>query len=360
MKNSGSTTWTAGTEYKLGSQNPQDNSTWGGRILLTSSVAPGAQYAFHFPVTAPPAAGTYNFQWRMLREYVEWFGATTPNVAIVVSASPTAAVVTYFHNDAAGTPMLATNASGAVLWKETYQPYGERIVHSPASASNALWFAGRPYDENAGLSYMGARYYDPLLGRFVGVDPVEFEPKNVHGFNRYAYANNNPYKYVDPAGESPVDLAFLAFDLGKLGIALYTGVGISAAIVDVGLSTFGVFNPVPLTGQAMKAAIAAEKAVEVARIAGKETAVAKDFFAGSKYTDKVLGQIKQRDLHGFPESVKGFQEAGQQSKVRGGDGVVRDMLTIPGEYRGREGFFEFIKEADGTINHRLFRPLPGQ
>ena len=45
---------------------------------------------------------------------------------------------------------------------------------------------------------MDARYYDPMIGRFYSNDPVGFN--NVHNFNRYAYANNNPYKYTDPTG----------------------------------------------------------------------------------------------------------------------------------------------------------------
>ncbi|KMT64156.1 hypothetical protein XM47_15920 [Catenovulum maritimum] len=53
---------------------------------------------------------------------------------------------------------------------------------------------------------MQARYYDPVIGRFYSNDPVgsvEFLAKgNIQGFNRYAYANNNPYKYVDPDGRA--------------------------------------------------------------------------------------------------------------------------------------------------------------
>jgi uncharacterized protein RhaS with RHS repeats len=49
--------------------------------------------------------------------------------------------------------------------------------------------------------YMQARYYDPVIGRFYSNDPVGFN--NVHNFNRYAYANNNPYKYTDPDGNNP-------------------------------------------------------------------------------------------------------------------------------------------------------------
>jgi murein DD-endopeptidase MepM/ murein hydrolase activator NlpD len=47
---------------------------------------------------------------------------------------------------------------------------------------------------------MGARYYDPIVGRFMGIDPVGFKETNPISFNRYAYANNNPYKFVDPDG----------------------------------------------------------------------------------------------------------------------------------------------------------------
>ncbi|ANB24605.1 hypothetical protein A6F57_04900 [Alteromonas stellipolaris] len=49
---------------------------------------------------------------------------------------------------------------------------------------------------------MQARYYDPVIGRFYSNDPVGF--KNVHNFNRYTYANNNPYKYTDPDGKDVV------------------------------------------------------------------------------------------------------------------------------------------------------------
>ena len=55
---------------------------------------------------------------------------------------------------------------------------------------------------------MQARYYDPVIGRFYSNDPVDaqtfLKQGNVHGFNRYAYANNNTYKYTDPNGESPL------------------------------------------------------------------------------------------------------------------------------------------------------------
>jgi filamentous hemagglutinin len=62
------------------------------------------------------------------------------------------------------------------------------------------------------------------------------------------------------------------------------------------------------------------------------------------------------DYHSFPEMVKNYAELGKVIRIRGGDGVVREMLEIPGSYRGQQGVFQFIKEADGTINHRYFKP----
>jgi uncharacterized protein RhaS with RHS repeats len=54
---------------------------------------------------------------------------------------------------------------------------------------------------------MQARYYDPVIGRFYSNDPVDalsqLKKNDIHGFNRYVYANNNPYKYTDPDGRDP-------------------------------------------------------------------------------------------------------------------------------------------------------------
>ena len=90
MQNNGSNTWTQAERYRLGSQNPQDNMIWGfNRVELPASVPQGGQVTFNFYVTAPSTGGTYNFQWRMVKEYVEWFGDYTPNVVIDVFAGPT-------------------------------------------------------------------------------------------------------------------------------------------------------------------------------------------------------------------------------------------------------------------------------
>ena len=81
-----------------------------------------------------------------------------------------------------------------------------------------------------------------------------------------------------------------------------------------------------------------------------------DFFKGATYTDKVKGQASSGDFHSFPESVDSYAGQGKISTITGGDGVERLKLEISGEYRGKEGVFEYIREPNGTINHRLFVP----
>jgi RHS repeat-associated protein len=246
-----------------------------------------------------------------------------------------------------------------VVWKESYSPYGDRQQNQAAALANRQWFGGKPQDSETGLSYFGARYYDPVVGRFMGIDSVGFSEKNLHSFNRYGYGNNNPYRFVDVDGmeSESVVIRFINdqqnYRQQCVAVACH-GVAsdpdrkpasrdeqaMLAAAVDVGGALFVIKS----TGQAI----------------AKGVGVAEDFFAGTKETSKVLRQMQQGDFHAFPESVKAFQEAGQVSKIVGNDGIARDMLKIPGEYKGKKGDFEFIKDANGDINHRYFQPIPGQ
>ena len=89
MRNVGNTTWQTSSNYWLGSQNLQDNTRWGmKRVPLASAVPPGGQITIPFTVTAPGTKGTYNFQWRMVQDGVEWFGPQTPNVQVTVKLPP--------------------------------------------------------------------------------------------------------------------------------------------------------------------------------------------------------------------------------------------------------------------------------
>jgi hypothetical protein len=89
FRNIGTTTWTPADLYRLGSQNPQDNYTWGpNRVNLPTSVSPGGISTLDFYVHAPFQPGFYDFQWRMVQDGVEWFGDVTPNIQIEVTEFP--------------------------------------------------------------------------------------------------------------------------------------------------------------------------------------------------------------------------------------------------------------------------------
>ncbi len=111
---------------------------------------------------------------------------------------------TYFHSNALGSIEAASDEQGQLLWRKHYQPFGTQVQGS--DTEEATSFTGKQYDDKIGLSYFGARYYDPQLGRFTSPDPVSAlaaVESNSAMFNRYAYANNNPYRYVDPDGRDP-------------------------------------------------------------------------------------------------------------------------------------------------------------
>jgi len=69
-------------------------------------------------------------------------------------------------------------------------------------------YTGKEQDAT-GLYYYGARYYDPVIGRFITRDPVKGNIMNPQTLNPYVYCLNNPLKYIDPNGESPWDHEWL-------------------------------------------------------------------------------------------------------------------------------------------------------
>jgi RHS repeat-associated protein len=108
--------------------------------------------------------------------------------------------VTYIHTDGLGSPVARTDSLGNVLSVTRYEPYGL----TAAGEEPTIGFTGHVRDFETGLTYMQQRYYDPVAGRFLSIDPVVTDANTGSSFNRYNYANNNPYKYVDPDGRQSV------------------------------------------------------------------------------------------------------------------------------------------------------------
>jgi RHS repeat-associated protein len=115
----------------------------------------------------------------------------------VVAASQT---VRYQHTDMLGSVISESDAVGNIISRSHYEPFGKRI----GGDKEGLGYTGHLQDKDLGLTYMQARYYDPLIGRFYSNDPIGFTGE-VDTFNRYSYVANNPYKYTDPTGEAKSD-----------------------------------------------------------------------------------------------------------------------------------------------------------
>jgi RHS repeat-associated protein len=274
-------------------------------------------------------------------KFMRWLGRVLAvcSLMCVGIANVAAETVTYYHNDVSGTPLVATDATGKLLWKETYRPYGERIDKPLLSGSNPIGYAGKAHDAQLGLSYFGARYYDPVLGRFLSVDPASADIGNVHGLNRYAYANNNPYRYVDPDGHTPLDVAFLVWDIGKLGVAIYTGVGVGAAVTDVAISVVGVGSPIPGLGQAIKAAKAAEHAAQVGRAADR----AVDAATVTKGVPNPFGKA------GGPAHQAKVEEVAAGVKARGLEASTEHRVLTPDACKSCRYVDVVGKNAEGKV-----------
>ena len=152
VKNTGSTTWTNSSSsyaFQLGSQNPASNNIWGGNALtLGQDIAPGQTTTFTFHVPAPSQAGAYNFQWQMLQNTSsgpQYFGSSTPNVQVVVSAPktldaqivsqnvPTSVVVGQYLD-----ATITVKNTGSTTWTDSGSNYQFQLG-SQNPAKNNIW-----------------------------------------------------------------------------------------------------------------------------------------------------------------------------------------------------------------------------
>ena len=198
------------------------------------SIKNGASYAFDFGNRLRTTAGQsyrYDAQGRRVRQDVAgsqlqysqyaadgrlvWQRDETTNQRIAnaylagsllaeISRPLTGSTTTirYLHTDALGSPIAKTSASGAIIETSEYEPYGRLLNRAN---DNRAGYTGHVMDAASGLTYMQQRYYDPGIGAFLSVDPVTADSAGGANFNRYRYADGNPYAFIDPDGRSPAD-----------------------------------------------------------------------------------------------------------------------------------------------------------
>ena len=105
--------------------------------------------------------------------------------------------------------MLA-NAAGAVTDTYAYDAFGN-LLNQTGSTPNAYLYRGERWDQDLGLYYLRARWYNPATGRFMTRDPYAGSIRDPASLHRYNYARANPVNYIDPSGRADLTEYEFAF-----------------------------------------------------------------------------------------------------------------------------------------------------
>ncbi|HJU38246.1 MAG TPA: RHS repeat-associated core domain-containing protein, partial [Tahibacter sp.] len=269
----------------------------------------------------------------------------------------------YIHTDALGSPVRKTTSAGAAsaTAREDYQPYG----WGPAATSTP-GFTGHVADAETGLIYMQARYYDPYGARFLAVDPVA---ANEASFNRYWYANDNPYKNVDPDGRIPV-LFLIVPAISLLSLSDYAqapNIGEAPTVMTNG-ERFAAVADALTSGPRSLADMGARGAREVGNAAAQRAAT-KDSVGGPAITSRAARREAMRDA-GIPTSQQPASQSRNQSGHEysydvpaGGGGTQRMSVqqqtmdrSHPGESHWEAGLVKTDADTGEVRMNRHGRP----
>jgi len=143
----------------------------------------------------------------------------------------------WYHSDRLGSITMMTNASGNKIKGYDYTPFGEFAGQS-GNSDNDTTYTGHRYDAESGLIYMGARYYDPELGRFISPDIIIPDPGNPQALNRYSYVYNNPVNNTDPTGHAPVVAAVASVAIGA-ATGVLAGAMLAVAVIGAACTVAG-------------------------------------------------------------------------------------------------------------------------
>ncbi len=117
-----------------------------------------------------------------------------------VNRNVTENLIYYYHPDHLGSSNTLTDITGLPFQHMEYMPFGETFVEENiGSYSTPYRFTSKELDDETGLYYYDARYYDPKLSMFLGVDPMADKSSNE---SSYIYCKNNPIIFIDPDGRT--------------------------------------------------------------------------------------------------------------------------------------------------------------
>ena len=146
------------------------------------------------------------------RHYVRAGGRTVAVYNEGQDGSSSQAGTRYILTDHLGSIDALADETGAVAERDSFDAFGKRRNPDWTAAPVATLFSsldkgftGHEQLDHLGLVHMGARVYDPQIGRFTSADPTIPTPESTQGFNRYTYVDNSPLSRTDPSGFFGVD-----------------------------------------------------------------------------------------------------------------------------------------------------------
>jgi RHS repeat-associated protein len=148
---------------------------------------------------------------------------------IAIKPVTTTNEIKYFHADHLGTTSVVTDQTGGRGAEYVYRPYGNELLS--AGGDFRYKYTGQEEDGETGLYFYNARYYDPVLARFISPDSVVPDLGNPQAFNRYSYVYNNPLIYTDPTGHCPVCFIAAGIVMGALSAGVQSDWNMEAMIV---------------------------------------------------------------------------------------------------------------------------------
>ena len=130
----------------------------------------------------------------------------------------------YYHPDHLGSSSYITNLDGEVVQHIEYVPFGEVFIEERNSIWNTPYlFNAKEFDEETGLYYYGARYYDPRLSLWMSTDKSAIIAP---GYSPYTFCKNNPNIMVDPNGNFPIFINGRTSNDTERGSASYWSMGL--------------------------------------------------------------------------------------------------------------------------------------